>query len=1305
MVLRTVTIGALALAGLLLLVAVTAAWLLGTESGLRFAFARAAGYLPEGIEIGAVQGTASGPLVVRDVRVNMQGFSLALDRLELEWRLSALFGRELRVERLRADGLRYTAHEQPPPPPEEKQPFELPERIDLPLDVFVDDARVRDIAVQGTGQGEPFVVHALELVAQWTDHSLEIENLALEAPLVDARAQASVLPRGNYPLEASLAYTVRPPQLAPLTGSTRIDGSLADLRLLQTFAEPYNLRLQATAQDVLDELRFDADLEVTRVRLAQVASNLPPAVVSTKINATGGLDAIRVELNAQGSEPEIGPIEVDFAGEVSPEAIAIDRLTAILANGRIQADGRVELTGSEPRVDVAADWSGLQWPLSGSPQVASERGRLEVTGTLADYRARLDAALGVPNQADGRVALAGTGDDRHFDVASLDVATLEGTLHGTAGIAWAPVLAGRVDLTGRGLNPAGLAGAWPGRIDLAIRGEGSMPDTGATARLDTLHAEGRLRGRPVALDARGRFDDGALALDTFELRSGTTRVAADGRIGEQLAVDWSIASDDLAAVLPEAGGQVKGRGKVGGTLKAPDITAELSGSELRYADYRLASLELSADVAAGGTSRSELVLSLGRAALGGVDVEALSLQGAGTRGEHTLTLEAQTSAGRLDLGVDGALAADNAWAFVVRRLDYAHPKLESWSLQAPARGHVSAAGTGLEPLCLEGGSARLCVEGERRRGRLAAGFELEDLPLAVANAFLPPAAAIEGAIGGSGRLVIPRRNPPGGPTVRLNLHTTPIELLTGDDAETRRPVLAFAAGDLALDVQGAEGAELTLDLPLESGGGLVAKGTIAPGDGALTARPLEARLQARLPELGFLTRFTPQISSLRGRIEGDLGVSGTLAAPALNGSLALEDGAATLPGPALRLREINAAVRGRGAGDLDVEMRARSGEGMLRVEGTAGSDAAGPHADLQIRGEDFTVFDTPEATVSVAPDLDAKLANNRLEVTGIVRVPEATIELQEAPETAVGVSPDQVIVHADSGEQAAEQALAVAAKIQVILGDPEEAQAEEGAGEAAAEAIEPQSVEEEPVSFIGFGLSAALAGDLTVTQAPNEPTTATGEISVTKGFYTAYGQDLEIQRGRVIFAGGPIDEPGLDVRAVRQPAEDILVGVEVRGRLMEPEFSIFSDPSMSESEQLSWLVLGRGLEGGQASESSALARAALALGIKGGNFLTQQFGDKLGVDQIGIETMSGGGNGEATGADGNGEAEAGNSSEQAALVVGKYLSPDLYVSYGIGLLDPVTTLKLSYALSSKWRLVTESSSEQSGGDLFYTIER
>ena len=56
-------------------------------------------------------------------------------------------------------------------------------------------------------------------------------------------------------------------------------------------------------------------------------------------------------------------------------------------------------------------------------------------------------------------------------------------------------------------------------------------------------------------------------------------------------------------------------------------------------------------------------------------------------------------------------------------------------------------------------------------------------------------------------------------------------------------------------------------------------------------------------------------------------------------------------------------------------------------------------------------------------------------------------------------------------------------------------------------------------------------------------------------------------------------------------------------------------------------------------------------------------------------------------------------------MIGKYLSPSLYVSYGIGLFEPVNTLRLRYTITRRWQLVTESSSKESGGDVIYNIER
>jgi translocation and assembly module TamB len=127
---------------------------------------------------------------------------------------------------------------------------------------------------------------------------------------------------------------------------------------------------------------------------------------------------------------------------------------------------------------------------------------------------------------------------------------------------------------------------------------------------------------------------------------------------------------------------------------------------------------------------------------------------------------------------------------------------------------------------------------------------------------------------------------------------------------------------------------------------------------------------------------------------------------------------------------------------------------------------------------------------------------------------------------------------------------------------------------------------------------------------------------------------------------------------------------------------------MAQSRQLSWLVLGRDLETNASDEErSAMNEAALMLGLGGGELLGQRIGEKIGVDEVSIAS------------------EPGAGTSQASLLVGKYLSPELLVSYGIGLFEPVSTLRLRYTLSSRWKLVGEASAERSSADIFYIIER
>jgi translocation and assembly module TamB len=217
------------------------------------------------------------------------------------------------------------------------------------------------------------------------------------------------------------------------------------------------------------------------------------------------------------------------------------------------------------------------------------------------------------------------------------------------------------------------------------------------------------------------------------------------------------------------------------------------------------------------------------------------------------------------------------------------------------------------------------------------------------------------------------------------------------------------------------------------------------------------------------------------------------------------------------------------------------------------------------------------------------------------------------------------------------------------------------------------------VSFDGMGLRGNLTGNLLVTDEPGRPVTGSGRLGVVDGTYKAYGQDLTIERGYALFADSPVDNPGLDVRAVRE-VEDVTVGIRVTGTLKKPQLGLFSTPAMSDNEVLTYLLTGRA-PGESSGQSVGLSAALQAAGA--GN-LASEIGRQFGLEELRVET------------DG--------ALDEASVVAGTYLSPRLYVQYVNELATRETKLRLRYDLTKSLQIQTETGQTQ-GVDLFYTIER
>ena len=204
-----------------------------------------------------------------------------------------------------------------------------------------------------------------------------------------------------------------------------------------------------------------------------------------------------------------------------------------------------------------------------------------------------------------------------------------------------------------------------------------------------------------------------------------------------------------------------------------------------------------------------------------------------------------------------------------------------------------------------------------------------------------------------------------------------------------------------------------------------------------------------------------------------------------------------------------------------------------------------------------------------------------------------------------------------------------------------------------------------------------------VHEAPGEETIGSGEIRVA-GTYKAYGQDLTIEQGRLLFAATPLKNPQVNLIAVRTLPE-ATIRLTVTGSAQRPLLSVSSDTGMSQTEALSYLVTGKPLNQLGTGEGDLVQSAARSLGGAAGNLLAKNLGKRIGVDEIAIENST----------------EIGGS----AFTVGQYLSPRLYLSYGVGLFEPGQVVTLRYRISDKVSLEASQGPLNQRAGVTYKVEK
>jgi translocation and assembly module TamB len=861
-----------------------------------------------------------------------------------------------------------------------------------------------------------------------------------------------------------------------------------------------------------------------------------------------------------------------------------------------------------------------------------------------------------------------------------------GTLH-ASGEAWlsgakdAKVVELKASGSMQKLNPAAFGSPFAGSINGAFDASGRTgANMGGSVNL-TLQ-QSTLSNSPLWGVARLSADKRHVSNADVDLHLGANVVAAKGAFGSgRDTLNWRIDAPQLAALGPDYSGALRGSGNLSGTMDMPSLTASLEGQNLRLIGQNLKSLRATANIGAGRGAADPLALDVQitdyASGAPGKETRIASahLQSTGTRGAHTISAAARGEAFDANLAISGGYTANgkqNVWSGTLNALQ--NRGRYAFALAAPAPLRIAGApGTGVkglanpEQIAFNGATIRLpagsitlqslAKNGARWSSRgNAAGVPVNylaqfsdamrqnlrgDMTLGADWALdmsAPAAAGAAPALAGS-----------------VHVFREKGDLIAGDVAPV---VLGMRQLDLRADVNGgALRAQLTVD------GSKVGNAKVDA-----TAQMIRGRLDNDSPlrltataNLGSLAWVSPLIGQPGLEVDGALALnvtgSGTVGAPTLNGTVNGDRLAVRWPDQGLRLR--NGQLRAVLAGDqLQLQQFAFEGNsGRATIDGNvrfAGGEAT---MNLKLVADKLEALSRPDRTVILSGQATVVRDPRRFAVEGSFKADRALVEF--APQDRPTLSDDVIVLG---------------------RGNPKDAPAKK-AGEVPL-TIDLTADLGDDFHIRGLGADAYLAGSVHVRKVGDGQPRINGSIRTVSGTYAAYGQRLAIERGAVTFSGA-YDNPSIDVLAVRKRPEgeqlsetNVEAGVQVRGTALSPTAKLVSTPNVPDSEKLSWLVLGHGMEGTTGNEADVLSAAAGALlGGKGGTGgIQSKLANSLGIDELGVRQ----GAGQETGL------------ANTVVTVGKRISSKLYLSFEQGAATATSVVRLRYKLTPRITLALQT---------------
>jgi translocation and assembly module TamB len=1225
------------LAGLL---AGGAAWLASSETAFAWALARLQVMSGGRLKVEGVRGTLFGPIAIDSVAYSDESLQVRAEEVRLTWLPWALLEDHLAIG---AISTRQVSLRLLPSGGAASARASAPTSVALPLRVSVGRAsiheleiargdsqlRLQDITLGYEGDRQAHRVHTLRVVSEWG--TLE--------------ASGELGGRDPFPVTAKAVLLRAPGQEARFVLS-------GTLRRLAAHADADFDGIRASADSIIAPFAVrwleKLDVHAENIDLARLIEGEPASEISLTLNAAGRdarsiAGTLRASNAAAGTLDEkrlpVRQVDARFATDfVTAKVESIE--IALLLGGRFSgsggfADGRATLALDANAINLQGVYARLLATALGGRVAASFDGSTEtVNAQLAQgpLSIHIDAERRGPN----------------IEVRNAHLAARGGRVEANGRLA----LAGDMPVTARAVFNGFDPSEWGNYPAASVNG--TLDLEGALARrsgeLSFALTKSRFRSATASGKGSARVTDQRIESADVVLEVGANRLSAHGAFGgpgDTLAI--SLAAPRLAELEPRTQGRVDAHATMSGSWQAPQISFTASGVDVRLSEA-LAIGTFGASGAGGWSPGAPLQIDAEGSDMRfrGVTSERVALQVKGTSAQHAIDVTAKSKTADFAARLVGGWRAGHGWVGTLAKLD--NRGALPISLESPASLEVAPTRAEIAAMTLRVGGGHIALGATHvAPGNVTTSGDFEAMPAALLVALAGAGDLVDSTLllGGSWRLAA---------TPRLN-GSIRVARESGDLVFRTDPKVALGLSKLELDGSvvderatgrlSAQGTEILIDargeaLPVGAG----------PAAGLALDSPISLSAQLDVPSLAPIAALLRTRANLDGRVRAQLTAAGTLGKPVWKGRVDADD--VRIQSPPIGIDWHDGKLRAEIAENAVrvTELSIAGGAGRLTAEGLATRTGDERSGRVSWRAERFAALNRPDRNLTLSGSGTVVGEARQVTLRGTLRADSGHFEFD--PQGTLELGDDVVIAGRQSRQTAASQGerrLPVVVDFDLDMGDD--------------------------LTVRGAGLDAQLVGSLKVHSLPTGQVLGDGVIRTRRGTFRAYGQRLVIERGRLIF-DGPIENPALDVAAWRRN-QAVEAGVEVKGPLRAPLIRVVSNPSVTESEQLAWLVLGHPAESGSQTDYAALQIAASALLGAASGKSQQSFANMVGLDEIGIASDRTGGQ---------------------AVTVGKRLSDRIFVSYEQSINAALAVLRLEYALTRRLSARAETGT-RSGMDIFY----